>query len=95
MIQRNYIMLRVRRSVNSGKYTVDRFEGELAVLLFRENESIEVVEKRSELPQEVREGDILYLEFAAEKLISAKILEEETMEARNRAQELLKKLRNK
>lgn len=81
--------------MNSGKYTVDRFEGELAVLLFRENESIEVVEKRSELPQEVREGDILYLEFAAEKLISAKILEEETMEARNRAQELLKKLRNK
>lgn len=79
----------------TGNYTVDRFEGNLAVLLLSENESIEVVKKRSELPEGTSEGDVLHLEFDSDKLISAEILKEETHCARKAAQNLLNKLKNK
>lgn len=79
----------------SGKYTIDRFEGELAILLNRANESLEVIKSKGELPKGVKEGDILHLEFHSAKLISSKILKEETEQAKMAVKDLLNKLKNK
>lgn len=81
--------------MKSGKYTIDRFEGELAVLLLREDETVEVFKNRSELPKGANEGDILSLEFDSDKLVTVNILNEETYQARKSAQDLLNRLKNK
>ncbi|WP_077212033.1 DUF3006 domain-containing protein [Bacillus dakarensis] len=82
--------------MNTGKYTVDRFEGEQAVLLFREDESIQVLKNKTELPADVSEGDILYLQFNEDgELVSSKVLKEETTKAREEVRDLLSKLKNK
>lgn len=82
--------------MNSSKYTLDRFEGELAVLLYRQDESIEVVKHISELPAGVSKGDILHIEFDKEgNILSAEILKDETKKARSMAEDLMNKLKNK
>lgn len=82
-------MHEVKKQVKSGKYTIDRFEGQLAVLLWREDESVELLLDKKELPPEAEEGDILELQFSSEQLTSAVILKEETAAARKKAQDLL------
>lgn len=78
------------------KYTLDRFEGEKAVLLLREDEMVEKVIKREHLPEEAKEGDILDLLFNEDgELKEVQILEKETIDALQRAQGLLEKLKNK
>lgn len=79
----------------SGKYIIDRFEGEQAALLFCSDESVEIVRNRNELPQDAAEGDILQLDFESDKLISSVILNTETETARKKARDLINKLRNK
>lgn len=75
------------------KYTIDRFEGELAVLLLRKDESVKVDVPRSQLPEEVKEGDILKVKFAKDgQVTDAIILKEETEAARKKAEELLRKI---
>jgi hypothetical protein len=68
------------------KVTVDRFEGEVAVLLVRPEETQQVLVPRALLPG-VREGDILELTLRKE--------EGETREARERAASLIERLRTK
>ncbi|ELK47222.1 DUF3006 domain-containing protein [Halobacillus sp. BAB-2008] len=81
---------------SDGKYTVDQFEGDYAVLLFRPDESIVVNVKKQELPPTVKEGDILHVSFNSQNAVtSAVILEDETKSARKTAEDLIKKLRNK
>ncbi|WP_061808953.1 DUF3006 family protein [Rossellomorea vietnamensis] len=76
-------------------YTLDRFEGEKAVLLLRSNEQEEkVVDKEKVMPS--REGDILEVTLSKdEEIVSFKVLEKETEEAKKKANDLLRNLRNK
>ena len=68
------------------KVTVDRFEGETAVLLVRPDENQQILFPRELLPG-VEEGDIL--EITATRDIR------ETEEARQRVSSLIEKLRQK
>ena len=68
------------------KVTVDRFEGEVAVLLVRPEENHQILFPRELLP-DVEEGDIL--EITATRQIR------ETEEVRERVSSLIEKLRQK
>lgn len=78
------------------KYTIDRFEGELAVLLLREDETKQLDIPRNQLPLGAKEGDILFLKLNHDgTVIKAEVLRGETETARNKAEDLLQKLLNK
>ena len=68
------------------KVTVDRFEGETAVLLVRPEETQQILFPRELLPG-VEEGDILEITVTREI--------QETEEARARVSSLIEKLRQK
>ncbi len=68
------------------KVTVDRFEGDIAVLLVRPEETQQILFPRTLLPG-VREGNLLELTVRKEAA--------ETQEARERAASLIEKLRTK
>jgi len=65
------------------KVTLDRFEGELAVLIV---DGREVTRPRGELPPEAREGDVLSPETLAVDAEATERLREEVRQARKRAQ---------
>lgn len=68
------------------KVTVDRFEGEIAVLLVRPEETKQILFPRELLPG-VGEGDILSITVQRE--------ENETEEARERVSSMIEKLKGK
>lgn len=71
---------------------IDRFEGDYAVLFFAGSETpINVL--RRELPEDVREGDHLKIEFHDGEVIQAEYDEQATEEARRRIQAKLDRLR--
>lgn len=75
------------------KYTIDRFEGNKAVLLLRKDESVQMDVPRNQLPEEVVEGDILEMVFDSDmNIVKVNILVEETKSARKQASDLLKKI---
>jgi hypothetical protein len=77
-------------------YTLDRFESELAVLLQKGDETVEKVVKKDSLPPHVKEGDILEITFHNNGVLKeAMILKDETKNAREQAESLLEKLKNK
>lgn len=79
--------------MQSNKYTVDRFEGGMAVLLQRDDETIEKVVPKEALGPRIAEGDILHVTFNDNgEVIKSEFLKEETEEARQRSARLLKKL---
>lgn len=77
--------------MKSVKYTIDRFEGDLAVLLQRDYETKQKL-LPLELLGEVNEGDIITIAFDKEKIANVTINVEETNKARQQARNLLKKL---
>ena len=78
------------------KYTIDRFEGEQAVLLFKDDETIQHSVSKQQLPDGVKEGDILNLTIKPDgQVVMAEVLKEETEEAKRTAQTLLEKLKRK
>jgi hypothetical protein len=80
----------------SSKYTLDRFEGDLAVLLLRENEEIEFNVPVIQLPVSSQKGDILEIQFDDIGDIEAvKFLKVETEAAKRKAKSLLSKLLEK
>jgi hypothetical protein len=82
--------------VKSNKYTIDRFEGHLAVLLLREDETIEKVIPKEQLGSSSREGDILEISFDESGGVKqVDYLREETVIAREKARDLLNKLKDK
>lgn len=77
-------------------YTIDRFEKDLAVLLLRADETVQVDVPRKQLPESIEVGSILKVEFTSDgSVLFANVLEDETSTAKNNAQELLNKLANK
>ncbi|MFL6559893.1 MAG: DUF3006 domain-containing protein [Bacillus sp. (in: firmicutes)] len=82
--------------MRSDKFTVDRFDEGFAVLLQRDNETIEKVVPKALLGATTAEGDILLVTFNhAGEVVKSEILTEETEQARRQASRLLSKLQNK
>lgn len=78
------------------RYTVDRFEGNKAVLLLREDETIQVDVKKEQLPKDLHEGDILNISFLENNDVSnVEVLKHETEIASDRIKNLQQKLLNK
>ncbi|MFB5660458.1 DUF3006 domain-containing protein [Alteribacillus sp. HJP-4] len=78
------------------KYTLDRFEGEIAVLLPAGKEAERKTVSRSQLPDGVQEGDVLEVEWGDDcSLKNAVIDKEETEKRKGRAKALLEKLTRK
>ncbi|NEU31257.1 DUF3006 domain-containing protein [bacterium LRH843] len=78
------------------KYTLDRFENDLAVLLLRTDETKQIDITRDRLPEGVKEGDILEVSILKNGAIDkVTVLKNETEEALNKAISLLDKLKNK
>ena len=73
------------------KAVIDRFEGNLAVLLVDEK-PVNVLRKF--LPEGVREGDWLEVVFEGEHLLSAKVDVDETEKMKERIADKLARLRN-
>lgn len=74
-------------------FTIDRIEKNLAVLLLREDEAVQIDVSLSKLPEDIEEGTIIELELDMKgKVVSSKSLVQETNQARNNAQELLNKI---
>ena len=73
------------------KAVIDRFEGNLAVLLVDEKP---VNVSRSILPEGVKEGDWLDVVFEGEHMLSAKVDADETERMKTRIAEKLARLRN-
>ena len=69
------------------KATVDRIENEIAVLLIRPDEKHDITIPIKYLPKEIKEGDILNLEFEIDR--------KETEDAKKRVGNLIEKLKNK
>ncbi len=79
---------------SQNKYTVDRFEGDLVILLMKGNESIQKDVLIHQFPKDIAEGDIVKEESFNGKT-SYKILHDETVDTRKKANDLLNKLINK
>lgn len=69
------------------KVTLDRFEGEYAVLLVRDDETISIDFPACLLPKKCKEGDILDITITRDI--------EETDEAKKRVSKLIDKLKKK
>lgn len=76
------------------KYTLDRFEGDVGVLLLKGDESQELLVNKDQLTG-ANEGDILQVEFAEDDVTKVTVLEEETKAEKEKVQSLLDKLKNK
>lgn len=76
------------------KYTVDRIEKDIVVLLQKGDESIQKDVPVSLFPSEIKDGDIVEEIIENEKVIYH-ILHEETQEQRKKAEALLEKLKNR
>jgi hypothetical protein len=82
--------------IQSNKYTLDRFEGNVAVFLLREDESKEVIAPKAQLPGNFKKGDIVEIQFNRDGSIqSTVLLEVETEEAKAKANSLLSKILEK
>jgi len=74
------------------KASIDRFEGNLAVIIVGD-EAVEKVIPKASLPRGAKEGSWLKVEFDGDRLICIEIDEEETERAKQRIAEKLKILR--
>ena len=60
-------------------YIIDRFEGDYAILLLRNDESIQIDVLRESLPNSAKEGDIIEVSFDDNNNVTeSKILKAET-----------------
>ncbi|WP_169908098.1 DUF3006 domain-containing protein [Metabacillus halosaccharovorans] len=74
-------------------YTIDRFEKDLAVLLLREDETVQVNVLRSELPKGLEIGSLLEAEIDSEgHVLLYRVLDNETAIVRQSVRKLLDKI---
>ena len=75
--------------------TIDRIEGNFAVVLYGTEEQHKIDIPLQELPETAREGHKVVLTFDNGKVIDFVIDEEATMQAKERVQSLIEKLAKK
>ena len=80
--------------MSSTKYTLDRYEGDYAIFLMAENETITKIIHQSELNIELAEGDIVLIDDA-QPPIHITLLQEETAAQREKISNMIEKLRNR
>ena len=80
--------------MKSHNYTLDRFEGDYAIFLKRPEETEQLLIERSEILVTVKEGDIVRIQDDG-ITYHIEVLEEETLEQKQRIQNLMHQLRNK
>ncbi|MEK4627223.1 MAG: DUF3006 domain-containing protein [Solibacillus sp.] len=80
--------------MKSHNYTLDRFEGDYAIFLKRPEETEQLLIERSEILVTVKEGDIVRIQDDG-ITYHIEVLEEETIEQKQRIQNLMQQLRNK
>ncbi|MFC7063791.1 DUF3006 domain-containing protein [Halobacillus seohaensis] len=76
------------------KYTVDRIEGDIVVLLYRDNEGIKKDASIDLFPKNIKDGDIVE-EVNEGNTISYRILKKETELQREKAKDLINKLKRR
>ncbi|MFS1515001.1 DUF3006 domain-containing protein [Bacillus sp. SM2101] len=76
-----------------GNYTIDRIEGAIAVLLYREDTSKEINLPCTMLPVDAVEGSLLELSLDNQDHVQIKLFLEETESVRKSVEALLQKLR--
>jgi hypothetical protein len=82
--------------IQCNKYTLDCFEGDVAIFLLREDETKEVIIPKAQLPGNFKKGDIVEIQFNRDGSIQSSILlEVETETARAKANSLLSKILEK
>lgn len=72
-------------------YTIDRFEGNKAVLLLKGNETTEKLVDRNLLPESAKEGDLL----ETSDIGDYRILQKQTKKRRQQAKAKLEALKNR
>ena len=75
--------------------TIDRIEGNFAVVLYSTEEQFKIDVPLQELPETTREGHKVVLIFENDKIVSLEIDEEAIMKAKERVQSLIQKLAKK
>lgn len=80
--------------MREGKYVVDSIENSLVKLLYNENETIEEIIEINQFNHEIRQGDMVEIQFANNKMMST-LLEDETKKRREHAKSLMAELINK
>lgn len=80
--------------MNSNKYTLDRFEGDYAVFLKYPNETESLLVHKSELKDNVKEGDIVKISVIEDKY-EIESLKEETTNQRDKISKLLDQLKKR
>ncbi|MFD2705211.1 DUF3006 domain-containing protein [Salibacterium lacus] len=89
----------IRSAVRRGhlkQYTVDRLEGELAVLLPAGDENIQRKVPTKQLPEDLKEGDVVEVECNENgTLREITINHQETENRKQKAQSIFQKLKNK
>lgn len=80
--------------MNYNKYTLDRFDGEYAIFLKRSNETEQLLIHHTEIPSELKEGDIVSIQDDGFDY-KIELLREETANQKQRVNNLLQQLRNK
>ncbi|MFK2827207.1 DUF3006 domain-containing protein [Bacillus sp. B190/17] len=77
------------------KYTLDRYEGDVGVLLLKGDESQELIVQLDKLAG-VNEGDVVLVELdEGNEVLKVTVLDEETKVTRDHVQDLLEKLKSK
>ena len=80
--------------MRNGKYVVDSIENSLVKLLYSENEEIEEVISINQFTHEIKQGDVVDIQFTDNQMKST-LLEDETRQRREHAKRLMEKLMNK
>ncbi len=73
------------------KMQIDRFEEEIAVLIWEDEKALDI--PKSAFPFEVHAGDILEIEWDGERLLSARLLKEETAAQKARNHSLMERIK--
>ncbi|MYL34305.1 DUF3006 family protein [Pontibacillus yanchengensis] len=76
------------------KYTIDRFEGDKAILLQKGDETKSIEVNLNQLPNEAKQGDIVNLTETEDNFI-IEILEEETANRKKQMNDMLERLNKK
>ena len=79
--------------MSSIKYTLNRYEGDYAIFLMANDETVQKIIHRTEMNVEVAEGDIVLI--SEEPIIQITPLVEETAAQKQKISALIEKLKNR